>query len=64
MSVSNCLNETSGLATATSLSFLYGISYENYDKSVSKQWLDEAVAIVEDYKANSKYWQVGDAFML
>ena len=57
--MSNCLNETTGLSTATSLSFLYGISYEDYDKSVSKKWLDEAVSIVEDYKANSKYWQVG-----
>lgn len=57
--MSNCLNETTGLSTATSLSFLYGISYDDYDKSVSKKWLDEAVSIVEDYKANSKYWQVG-----
>ena len=59
VSVSNCMNETTGLSTATSLSFLYGISYEDYDNSISKEWLHEAVSIVEDYKANSKYWQVG-----
>lgn len=58
------MNETSGLTIATSLSFLYGLSYEEYDESVVKEWLHEAVSIVKDYKANSKYWQVGVALGL
>lgn len=58
MTVENCENTTTGLAQATSLSVVYGLSYENYNETAPNQWLDEAISILKDYQESSRYWQV------
>ena len=58
MTVENCENTTTGLARATSLSIVYGLSYDNYNETVPNKWLDEAISILKDYQENSRYWQV------